>query len=170
MQKPSTVTKDFFPRGTELPEGVACDCTRAITHRDAKLLAETCLPLQAYKESQVQKIVALFLKKTAERMEWEAKHSIPSPMGIKEILKVNSARSLSRNGMKVFGSALVSFKDIRFVDVQVLLHSGKKLVSRTLVVQLADLSWRVDLLPSLSELQVWLNEEKPSLPLYAPEK
>lgn len=169
MQKPAPVTKDSFPRGTKLPEGVACDYVRAIIQRDAKLLTDTYLPPQVYNESRVQKNVALVLKIITERMAREAKHPVSSPKLIKEILKVNSARSLSRNGMKIFGSELIGFRDIRFVDVQVLLHGGKKRISRTLVVQLADLSWRVDLRPSMSELQVWLNEEKPSIP-YGPEK
>ena len=163
----SAVTKDSFPRGTKLPEGVACDSVRAIIHCDTTLLVETCLPPQSYRESRVQKSVALYLKKTVERMKQEAKNSVPSPMGAKAILKVYSPQSLSRNGMELFGYGLVSFKDIRFVDVQVLTHSGKKPIGRTLVVQRADLSWCVDLLPCLSpELYIWLKEEKPSLPLY----
>ena len=172
MQKsPETAPKDNLPRGDKLPEGVACDLARAFIQRDEKLLTATCLLPAAYNAGLTRKEYEAFLKSIREQMKKETTKSTPSPMAPKAILTVYAARPLSHNGPASYGYAVFSFKNIQFVDVEVLLHSGKKALNRTLVVQLANQAWRVHPLPSISPLlSMGLNQEKPSTTIYTGKK
>lgn len=160
-----------FPQGNKLPEGVACDLARAFIQYDAALLVRTCISPEIYGTGPVRKQYEGFLKEIQRQMPLEKAKKTPSPGGPKQILRVFAVRSLSRNGPASYGYAVMGFKDVRFVDVEVLLHSGKRAVNRTLIIQLGDNTWRVHPAPALSQmLSTGLNEEKPSTVLYSPKK
>ncbi|MGC4047832.1 MAG: hypothetical protein QM758_28895 [Armatimonas sp.] len=160
-----------FPQGNKLAEGVACDLARAFIQYDAALLVKTCVSPNIYGTGPARKQYESFLKEIQRQMSLERAKKKPSPGGPKQIQRVFAVRSLSRNGPASYGYAVLGLKDVRFVDVEVLLHSGRHVLNRTLVLQLSDSTWRVHPLPTLSPmLSTGLNEEKPSTVLYSSKK
>jgi hypothetical protein len=151
------VTSDPFPRGRATPEGAACDLARAFISRDTKLFRSTVLRPYgppAYVE---------FLDQVTRRMREEAARATPSPNGPKAIVKVFTARHLTREGPASYGYAAFGFQDVVFVDVLALLHGGDGTLNRTLVVKDKDGDWYVHPAPSVSPLlSAGLNDESPS--------
>lgn len=155
------VEKDGFPSGHASPEGVACDLARAFIQRKVSLFKSTCITPIGNGESA--KEYGAFLKQMERSFATEAKKKTPSPGGPKAIVKVFAARSLSRNGPASYAYAVLGLKDVKFVDVSVLLHNGKSGMNRTLVLQDASGKWFVHPLPMSSPLlSAGLNDESPS--------
>ena len=142
-----------------------------VAGRDALILpADGKLPWRKPGEA-LEQVMGFGRVTIREQMKKETTKSTPSPMAPKAILTVYAARPLSHNGPASYGYAVFSFKNIQFVDVEVLLHNGKKALNRTLVVQLANQAWRVHPLPSISPLlSTGLNQEKPSTTVYTGKK
>ena len=161
MKQVIMVAPDGFPQGSSTPEGVACDLARAFIHRDAALFQRTCI--EPFGGGDDRKAYEEFLKNVAASMEREAKKDTPSPGGPKTIAKVYAARRLTLNGPASAGYAMFDFHDIKFVDVEAELVSGKKSLNRTLVIQMKDGTWRVHPAPhTASILSMGLNDEAPS--------
>ena len=121
------VEKDGFPGGRATPEGAACDLARAFTKRDVALFKSTCIKL--YGTGEAKKKYQAFLKQTMQRMTREAKQTSPSSGGPKTIARVFAARSLSEDGPASYGYAVFGFENVKFVDVGVFLHNGKRILT-----------------------------------------
>jgi len=155
------VLKDGYPGGHASPEGAACDLARAFIGKDASLFKQTCI--EPFGGGELRKSYEQFLKSTAQGMRNEAKKRKPSPGGPKSITKVYASRSLSKGGPSSYGYAVFSFKDVKFVDVQVALVNGEKALNRTMVIQDASGKWFVFPTPNSSPLlSDGLNDESPS--------
>jgi len=159
MDKPVIkVAADGFPTGHETPEGVACDLARAFIRRDTNLFEDTCI--KPFSSGQSCEEYTRFLQQTVESMRKQAERTEPSPGGPKAIGKVFASRHLSRGGAASYGYAVFDFQEVRFVDVGVVLHNGKRYLNRTLVIKDNTGKWYVHPLPSSSPLLAFgLNEE-----------
>lgn len=144
------VARDGFPGGHSSPEGAACDLARAFILHNAILFRSTCI--QPFGGGESRKAYNSFLGKVARQMVLEGKKATPSPNGPKSIGKVFAARHLSRNGPASYGYAAFGFKDVQFVDVGVMLHNGKPMLNRTLVLQKADGQWYAHPMPAAAPL------------------
>jgi hypothetical protein len=162
LEKPKLkVRADGLPYGHETPEGVACDLARAFIQRDATLFTNTCIRL--YGGGKGPAAYAEFLKSTTEGILAEAARTNAPPRGPKEIAKLFAARHLSRSGPTSYGYAGFGFQDIMFVDVEVILHGGKRALHRTLVIKDKDGKWYVHPAPDVSPLlSAGLNDESAS--------
>lgn len=162
QKKPSLLLqKDGYPSGQTSPEGATCDLARAFIQRKVTLFKSTCI--KPIGDGESAKEYGAFLKQMANSFATEAKKKTPSPGGPKAIVQVFAARPLSKNGPASYAYAVLGLKDVKFVDVSVLLHNGKSAMNRTLVVQEASGKWFVHPLPTSSPLlSDGLNEESPS--------
>jgi hypothetical protein len=155
------VAADGFPAGHDTPEGVACDLARAFIQRDANLFEDTCI--KPFSRGESCEAYTAFLRQTIESMKQEAERTEPSPGGPQAIGKVFAARRLARDGPASYGYAVFDFHGVLFVDVGVMLHSGRRYLNRTLVVMDRTGKWYVHPLPSsLPLLCEGLNEESAS--------
>jgi hypothetical protein len=161
-EKPAIkVTVDGFPSGHDTPEGIACDLARAFIKRDAKMLEDACI--KPFSGGKSREEYTAFLKETAEAIKNEADRKEPSPDGPKEIAKLFAGRPLSRDGPANYGKTIFEFQDVRFVDVGVVLHNGKKHLNRTLVIEDKAGKWHAHPLPDSSPLlSTGLNDEPES--------
>jgi hypothetical protein len=151
------VAADGFPSGHDLPEGVA----RAFIKRDVSLFTNVCL--RPFEGGEARTNYQEFLEGTIHDMKQEATQKEASPGGPKAISKVFAARHLSRNGPASFDYAMFNFHDVMFVDVEALLHNGKRALNRTLVVKKSDDRWFVHPAPNIHPLlSAGLNEESDS--------
>ncbi|MCL2646247.1 MAG: hypothetical protein FWD61_04470 [Phycisphaerales bacterium] len=155
------VEKDGFPSGHDTPEGVACDLARAFINRDVKLFRDTCIPPFGGGESR--KDYEAFLKERESDITAETAKAQPSPGGPKSLAKCFAARHLSKDGPASAGYALFEFNDIMFVDVRVLMHNGKHVLVRTMVICTKDNKWYAHPAPDTAQLlSMGLNDESPS--------
>jgi hypothetical protein len=158
---PIKVLADGFPAGHDTPEAAACDLARAFIRRDAKLFEATCI--KAFGQGKSREEYAAFLQETAASIKQEAGRKEPSPEGPKSIAKVFAARNISRKGPASYARTVCGFQDVKFVDVGAVLHSGKKHLNRTLVIQDKAGKWYAHPLPESSPLlRAGLNEEPDS--------
>ncbi len=156
-----TVEADGFPGGNETPEGSATDLARAFISRDMQLFQS--IRLEPFGGEGNRTAYNDFLDNVTTAMQEEAEKPIPSAGGPKLIDSVFAARHPSIDGPASTGYALYNFHDVMFVDVQVELHNGEKVLNRTLVVQLDDKTWRVHPAPHTAELlSEGLNDETES--------
>jgi len=91
----------------------------------------------------------------------------PSPDNPRAIAKVFAARHLSKNGPASYGYASFDFQEVLFVDVEVVLRSGKKHPRRTMVIKDRDGKWYAHPAPDVSPLLSYdLYEESASVQLF----
>ena len=154
------VAADGFPSGHDTPEGVACDLARAFINHDAPLFTNTCVRLYAGGKGPPD--YAEFIKNVAESIKAEATRKNEPPRGPKSVGKVFTARPL-KHGPASYGYAAFSFQEVMFVDLDVLLHDGKRVLNRTMVIKDKDGKWYVHPAPDVSPLlSDGLNEESAS--------
>jgi hypothetical protein len=155
------VLADGFPSGHATPEGVACDLARAFVKRDARVFEEACI--KPFTQGKSREEYEAFLKSTVAEIKKEAEKKEPSPGGPKAIAKLFAARRLTVNGPVSYGWAAFGFEDVKFVDVGVTLHNGKRYLNRTLVIKDAKGKWYAHPLPGSSPLlSMGLNDESDS--------
>lgn len=152
-----SVAADGFPTGKSTPEGAACDLARAFIQSDPKRFDAACLRPYGPREYEQ------FLTAVRQKLLRDSRLPKPSPMAPRRIETVYAARTLSRNGPNSYADAVMGLKAIRFVDVEVSLHGGRRAINRTFVVQTPDGRWFVHPAPQLSPLlSDGLNQEPPS--------
>lgn len=162
------VAADGFPTGQETAEGVACDMARAFINADGVLFKKVCYPQPAGTEAGKQ--YNAFIDEMVAEMARAKTMPKEQAGGPKEIAKVYRARNLSRSGPASFGYAVMRLIEVKFVDVDTPLWTGRDYQNRTLVVQDEDSKvWyaipRPDLFPMLS---TGLNGEADSTELWKP--
>ncbi|WP_150107288.1 hypothetical protein [Pedosphaera parvula] len=132
------VAKDGFPTGQESPEGAACDIARAYILSDSQLFLKTCaIP---YGTGKVRKAYADYLLETVTRLKSEASQKSSAQMPL-TIGKVYVARHLSDKGVVPYARQKFEFQDVMFVDVVVISNTGKKALTRTLVLKSKEGKW-----------------------------
>jgi hypothetical protein len=143
------VASDGFPTGQNTPEGAASDLARAFILQDGKLFQSVCIP--PYGAGQSRADYTEYLAGVIDHFA-QQKERAPSPDIPKKITKVFASRHLSRNGPASYGYASFDFQDVMFVDVEVMLGSGKLHLRRTLVVEDRDRKWYALPVPDVSPL------------------
>ena len=150
---------DGYPVGTDTPEGAACDFARAFIRRDVALFEQVTLP--PFGGGQSRAAYERFLADTKSAIRKESKR--PADRGPKEISQVFAARSLGKSGPASYGYATFDFRDVKFVDVIVVLYGGEMAINRTLVVMDKTGRWRVHPAPNIHPLlSDGLNQESAS--------
>src|SRR5882724_3198911 len=151
---------DGFPTGQDTPEGAADDLTRAFMRQDATQLRQICVrpfgagSARAEYVEYLDGVSAHFGKDTPNE----------TPENPRRIARVFAARHLSKNGPASYGFASFNFRDVMFVDVEVVLNNGKKLVRRTIVIKDQDEIWYAHPVPDISPLlSDGLYDESPSI-------
>ncbi len=155
------VASDGFPTGQDTPEGAASDLARAFMMADTAQFRSVCIrPYGAGPADYLE-----YLDGVTRHLRQEKGH--PSPDDPKTIVRVFSARHLSRNGPASYGYAVFDFQDVMFVDVEVLLHNATSHVRRTMVIRDRDGKWYVHPVPDVSPLlSSGLYDETPSIQLF----
>ncbi|HWZ95223.1 MAG TPA: hypothetical protein VNW30_08520 [Opitutaceae bacterium] len=157
----ANVAPDGFPTGQDTPEGVATDLARVFISHDAALFDKICVP--PYGGKDVRDSYGIYCYALKKSLGDEAKRKVPSPDAPKSVGKVFAARRLTANGPVSYGSTVLGFEDVQFVDVGVYLVSGDRSLNRTLVVKING-KWFVHPEPSISPLLCkGLNEEDDSV-------
>lgn len=160
------VADDGFPTGQNTPEGAASDLVRAFMQSNVTLLQSVCI--RPYGAGQSRSDYSGYLAGVVAHLKRQQERHTPSPDGPSRITKVFAARHLSNNGPASYGNATFDFQDVMFVDVEVLLGSGKQHLRRTLVIKDRDGKWYVHPFPDVSPLlSSGLYDESPSLHLFA---
>ena len=103
------------------------------------MFRQTCIP--PFGAGKARAEYADFLEGTSKALIQEAKERVPSPNNPQKITKVFAARHLTKNGPGSYGYAAFGFRNVRFVDLEVLLNDGSSFVKRTLVIQDRDGKW-----------------------------
>ena len=86
----------------------------------------------------------------------------------RKITKVFAARHLTKNGPASYGYAAFDFQEVMFVDVEVLLRNGSKLLRRTMVIKDRDGKWYTHPVPDVSPLLSYgLYDESASVHLFS---
>jgi len=153
------VAADGFPAGHETPEGAAADLARAFIRHDVQLFNATCI--KPFAGGVSRREYSAFLKATGDSIREAAQRQ--DAVGPKELVKLFAARSLSQSGPASYGYAVFGFRDVKFVDVLVLLKNGSKYRNRTLVLRDKTGKWYAHPLPGSSPLlSAGLNEESES--------
>lgn len=159
------LASDGFPSGQSTPEGVASDLARTFIRHDVSLFRQICI--RPYGGGTARSEYIEFLEGTSDTLK-EAGLRMPSPNNPRKITKVFAARRLTKNGPSSYGYAAFEFKDVMFVDVEVLLNDNAKYVKRTLVIQDRDGKWYAHPAPHISPLlSVGLEQESPSTQLFS---
>jgi len=158
--KPSVrVAPDGFPVGQSTPEGAACEFARAFIKADPGLLKAVCVPSGEIGGKQY----ASFLSSLSQGMAAEHAKKTPSDGHPQKILSCDAMGRLSKNGPNSYAYAVLSLKDIGFVDVVTQLPKGRKMNVRTFVVETPKGKWLVFPAPQLDTiLSDGLNQEKPT--------
>jgi hypothetical protein len=143
------VAPDGFPTGQTTPEGAASDLARAFMQQDGKLFQNVCIP--PYGAGQSRADYTAYLAGVIDHFKQQKEHA-PSPDIPVKITKVFAARHLSKEGPASYGYASFDFQDLMFVDVEVLLGSGKLHLRRTLVIEDRDRKWYALPVPDVSPL------------------
>lgn len=115
---------------------------------DAAWFQRICIRL--YGESESGKKYLEYLEGISSHLK-QAKLN-PSADDPRTISKVFAARHLTKSGPASYGYASFDFQDLMFVDVEVLLRSGKKHLKRTLVIKDRDGKWYAHPMPDISPL------------------
>jgi hypothetical protein len=154
------VAADGFPAGPTTPEGAATDLTRAFMQRDAAMFRKVCI--RPYGEGQGRAEYTSYLDGVSDHLRRATEK--PSPDDPKKIVSVFAARHLSKNGPASYGYAAFDFRDVMFVDVEVMLQNGNRHLQRTMVIKDRDDKWYVHPMPDVSPLLSYgLYEESASL-------
>jgi hypothetical protein len=157
------VAADGFPTGQGTPEGAASDLARAFMTQDANWFRSICI--RPYGEGQASAEYIEYLDGISSHFKQEKAR--PSPDDPRSIARVFAARHLSRNGPASYGYAAFDFQDVMFVDVEVVLRSGKKHLRRTMVIRDRDGKWYAHPVPDVSPLlSLGLYDEGPSVQLF----
>jgi hypothetical protein len=155
------VQADGFPAGHDTPEGAACDLARSFIKRDVKLFEATCD--KRFTKGEGGEKYKAFLKKTAESITEESQRQQPSPDGPKTIAKVFASRHLSDPHGHQLAFVEYDFHEIKFVDVGLIQHNGKRYLNRTFVLKDDKGKWFVHPLPSsCPTISAGLNKESDS--------
>jgi hypothetical protein len=144
--KPSlSLENDKLPGGHSTPEGVAADLSRAyITCSDKLLLTTSVAPFggaldqkkyKSYIDQQI-KLIAKAANKPGQNLP-------------QIIAKVFAARRFPGSQDIVKKYASFGFKDIKFVDIGLILRNGHRSLERTLVIEKSDGKWYADPAPQL---------------------
>lgn len=133
------VAADGFPAGQSTPEGAASDLARAFIQRDVSLFRRICV--RPFGADQMQSDYEGYLVGVAKHLRQESTLGTVMPDDPRRITKVFAARHLSKNGPASYGYAVFDFQEVMFVDVEVLLHSGSRLLRRTMVIKDRDGKW-----------------------------
>jgi hypothetical protein len=144
------VAADGFPAGQTTPEGAASELARAFIARDAVAFRTVCI--RPYGGGPTRSEYTGYLDGVSAHLQQAGNPSQDDP---KKIVTVFAARHLSKNGPASYGYAAFDFRDVMFVDVEVMLQNGNKLLRRTLVIEDRDGNWYAhpvpDVSPSLSD-------------------
>jgi hypothetical protein len=124
------VAADGFPTGQATPEGAATDLARAFMKRDPAGFRDVCI--RPYGGGPARADYVGYLDGVLEHLKNETRESPDDP---KKIARVFAARHLSKNGPASYGYASFGFRDVMFVDVEVILRNGRSLLRRTMVIQ-----------------------------------
>ena len=147
------VADDGFPTGQSTPEGAASDLTRAFMRQDITLFRSVCI--RPFGGGQLLSEYTGYLNGIAVHFKQGKALATTLPDNPKRITKVFAARHLSKNGPASYGYAAFDFQDVMFVDVEVILNNGSKLMRRTLVIKDRDGKWYTlpvfDVSPLLSD-------------------
>jgi hypothetical protein len=158
------VAGDGFPTGQDTPEGTASDLARAFMMRDAAQFRSVCI--RPYGAGQARAEYVEYLEGVTNHLQQEK--GSPAPDNPKKIVKVFTARHLSKNGPASYGYAAFDFQDVMFVDVEVVLHSGTRHLRRTMVIKDTDGKWYAHPAPDVSPLLSYgIYEESASVQLFA---
>ena len=159
-----TVANDGFPTGQDTPEGAAVDLTRAFIRQDAAQFRQTCI--RPYGAGSVRADYVEYLDGVAAHFRKDTRDQ--SSENPRRILRVFAARHLSADGPASYGYAIFNFQEVMFVDVEVALNNGKKLIRRTLVIEDQDKRWYAHPVPDVSPLLCYgLYQESPSTRRFA---
>lgn len=139
---------DGFPTGQDTPEGAASDLARAFIKKDASGFRSICI--RPYSGGQARAEYVEHVEGVANHLKTQSVDSAPDNPII--IAKVFAARHLSSNGPASYGYSSFSFQDVMFVDVEVVLQSGRKYLRRTLVIKDKDGKWYIHPIPDISPL------------------
>lgn len=157
------VAADGFPTGQGTPEGAASDLARAFMMRDATWFRNICI--RPYGGGQARTEYIAYLDGVSEHLKQQ--RGGPSPDDPKAIAQVFAARHLSRNGPASYGYASLDFQDVMFVDVEVVLRSGKRHLRRTMMIKDRDEKWYAHPVPDVSPLLSYgLYDESASVQLF----
>lgn len=155
------VTADGFPTGHDTPEAAACDLARAFILFDPKRFDDVCIAPFGGGENRAK--YERFLKDVRQSIVDQHDRAEKSPNGPKAIAKLFAARHLWLDGPASYGYAAFQFKDVMFVDVRVILHTGERSLNRTLLIQKKDGKWYVHPFPaSCPTLSDGINDEPES--------
>jgi len=159
-----TVANDGFPTGQDTPEGAAVDLARAFIRQDAAQFRQTCI--RPYGAGSVRADYVEYLDGVAAHFRKDTRDQ--SSENPRRILRVFAARHLSADGPASYGYAIFNFQEVMFVDVEVALNNGKKLIRRTLVIEDQDKRWYAHPVPDVSPLLCYgLYQESPSTRRFA---
>jgi hypothetical protein len=165
-QRKTIVAADGFPTGQSTPEGAAADLARAFISKDVGSFRALCI--RPYGDGPAKTEYLDYLNGVSTHL---GHHEKPSPDNPKKISKVFAARHLSHGGPASTGYALFNFRDVMFVDLEVILNSNQKFVRRTMVVLDSDGKWYVHPVPDVSpQLSYGLYDESKSVRLFHDEQ
>jgi hypothetical protein len=157
------IAADGFPTGPATPEGAASDLARAFMMRDAAWFRSICI--RPYGGGQAGAEYIEYLDGVSDHLKQE--RGSQSPDDPKKIATVFAARHLSKNGPASYGYAIFDFQDVMFVDVEVVLQSGKRHLRRTMVIKDRDGKWYAHPVPDVSPLLSYgLYDESASVQLF----
>jgi hypothetical protein len=142
------VAADGFPAGQTTPEGAASDLARAFAARDAAALRKVCI--RPYGGGQARTEYTGYLAGVFAHFQQAT--GTPSSDDPKKIVTVFAARHLTKNGPASYGYASFDFRDVMFVDVEVMLQNGNKHLRRTMVIEDRDGKWYAHPVPNVSPL------------------
>jgi hypothetical protein len=154
------VAADGFPTGQTTPEGAASDLARAFITRDAMAFRKACI--RPHGSGQARAEYTDYLDGVSAYLQQAT--GTPSLDDPKKIVTVFAARHLSRKGPASYGYANFDFRDVMFVDVEVLQQNGNKHLRRTMVIEDRDGKWYAHPVPDVSPLlSTGLYDESASL-------
>ena len=157
------IAGDGFPTGQRTPEGAASDLARASIRRDVTLFRGVCIRPFGAGSDYTEYLVGV-----AKHFRQESTLGTSMPDDPRKITRVFAARHLTKNGPASYGYAAFDFQEVMFVDVEVLLRNGSKLLRRTMVIRDRDGKWYTLPVPDFSPLlSAGIYEESASLRLFS---
>ena len=139
----------------------AADLERACINHDSNLFANVCIGL--YVKHTGLALYDKFTRETIARLDRESSLKTTGPKNAKAIAMVFASLHFSGDGPASYGYAAFDFRDVLFVDVQVILNNGERSTHRTLVIKTLDDKWHARPAPKISPLLCFrLDEQKPS--------
>lgn len=153
------VASDGFPTGQSTPEGAAGDLARAFITRDGQRFRSVCV--RPWGAGQARAEYLTYLDGVAQHLQ--PKES-PSPDDPARIAQVFAARHLTKSGPASWAYAAFDFRDVMFVDVDVILNNGSSHLRRTMVIRDHDGKWYTQPVPDVDPiLSYGIYDEKPSV-------